>query len=707
MPRSMEACRFRKLTSSGTSGEACCLQVGEVTGIADPELQRVLPEACEACCRTMRDQDAINPVVASLVYNAVSRVIETGGHPECSVERAQQLKQFAIGHLGVIVEELPDHSYPPESYTPGGDVTQLQVECSERFTWSVGLLTAPRRVPTILPTIQSLKDAGFERVHVFAEPGSLLPPECPDLAVTIHRRRLGNFVNFYSSLSRLLADNPASDAFAIFQDDVEAAAGLKDWCDQQLWPLDSGVVSLFTPRLHSSRTVGWHLRSPGYNRVCGAQAFVFRRDMLQRFLSDPHVVRHLEIKVKHDDTVVAEWVAREGIGIAYHTPSLVQHVGAVSSIFEEGPDQRNVATAISNVDEMDSWQPADDRPALGLVGWNTPTGLGYQNRDLAIHGEVDRWLIPQHPSLNGLDLPSTPARIDVTERPLDDNQLKQWLVGLDWVLFVERPYLDNLPRVAAHAGIGVACAPNYEWLDRDLVWLTFVDLMLCPTRQTTLQMQDWKRRYGFGWEVVHVPWPIDTTRFRFRERHTCRRFLYVNGWGGGVIERLDRTIVEYGRKGLELIVGAARLAPRLEFVVYSLTSRPKRLPRNIEWRAPPTDNVELYRDGDVCVQPSHFEGLGLQLLECQASGLPLVTTGAPPMNEYNPMCTIPTCGTEVVQLGGPISSHLMEPRDLVATLKPLVGNDVRAASHRAREFVACNHSWDNALGVLRQAIRKR
>ena len=614
--------------------------------------------------------------------------------------------------LELICDEFPDRIFPPAVITsgkPNTPQTDLSSHRIPQLTWAVGLLTAPRRRPVIRQTLDSLRRSGFDRIHVFAEPGSVVPPADPDVTVTVHERRLGNFLNFYSSLSVMLAENPSADAIAVFQDDIQLADGLRQWCDAQFWPLDAGVVSLFTPRLHSGKTIGWSVLISGRERVCGAQALVFRRDALQRFLSDPQVMLRLQTRDQHDDAVVAAWVAREGTGIAYHTPSLVQHVGDVSSIFPSGPDRRNFAHAVSSVDDIASWRRTTDQAAVvGLVGWNTPTGLGYQNRDLVLHGNIDRWLVPRHPRLAGLDrLPGKVAQESLSGPP-GDNRLQNWITGLDWVLFIERPYFDNLARVAAHSGVGVACVANWEWLQPELDWLGFVDVMLCPTQRTLLQMTDWKLRYGFGWETVYVPWPIDVKRFPFQQRRRCQRFLFVNGWGGRPARRLDRSLTGYDRKGLELIVEAARLAPHLPFVVRSQIECRLRLPANVELRSAAADNSRLYREGDVCVQPSHYEGLGLQLLECQAAGMPLVTTDAPPMNEYEPFRTIPTCGTDVIELGGgPILSHRMDPCDLVATLDPLLAADISDASQRARAYVERHHSWSAANDILRQALVKR
>ena len=202
--------------------------------------------------------------------------------------------------------------------------------------------------------------------------------------------------------------------------------------------------------------------------------------------------------------------------------------------------------------------------------------------------------------------------------------------------------ITDLPRTAAHAGVGIACVPMWEWIHPELDWLQFVDVMICPTELSLQQMIDWKTRYGFGWDAVHVPWPLDVDRFEFRQRQSCERFLFINGWGGGPARTLDDKLPDYQRKGWEVILASARIAPDLQFVVHSLKEITDRLPPNIMLQNEAPSNADLYVEGDVCVQPSHYEGLGLQLLECQAAGLPLVTTDAAPMNEHNPLELIPT-----------------------------------------------------------------
>jgi glycosyltransferase involved in cell wall biosynthesis len=709
--RTPEQCGFRELRGgTGQSERTCCRRIALITGVSDPDLAIVKRDACEACCRSLSPGSEINPIIASLVYSAAGRIIQAGGCPGCDAERAKRLRQRILNHLGYVPAGTPDICFPPElpveeedaAFSNGGTE-----RARSRLNWNVGLLTAPRPAPTILTTLRSLRMAGFGPVHIFAEPGSWLPEEFGDYPRTVHLQRRGNIANFYSSLVALHQEQPDADGYAVFQDDVRIAGGLRAWCEGQFWPLGVGLVSLFTPRVHAADEPGWHLLSSGFYRVFGGQALVFRRDVLRQFLADPQVLHELHHGRHNDDAVVSAWATRQGLPIAYHTPSVVQHIGVVSSIYENGPDPRVFADAVDSVEQIVQWSPPPRRPGkIGLVGWNTASGLGYQTHDLARHLAVDRWLVPIHPQFPTLPDPKLGCRVDIVPLTRDPRELSVWFRGLDWILFVERPYLPELPQAARAASVGVACVPNWEWIHPKQDWLNYVDVMICPTRHTFAHITDWKRRYGFGWKAVYVPWPIDTDRFAFRQRESCRRFVFVDGWGGGHGRRLDGSMTEYPRKGMELIAQVARLAPHLPFTVYSQRRHVPDMPSHVEIRRAPEFNGRLYMDGDVCVQPSHWEGLGLQLLECQAAGMPLVTTDAPPMNEHQPLRTIPVAGGEIVFLlhDQPILSQLMTADGLAEVLQSLYGADISQASRDARNYIEREHSWDCAKQIITDTL---
>jgi glycosyltransferase involved in cell wall biosynthesis len=687
----------RDISYAGAEESATCALLAAAFHSSEPRLVRVQRDVCNACCRASDPADArTNPVIASLLYGrAMQHLLEfpASAHADQFIRlhaegrrclaRSPDLVSRQTGALGVL--------------TAGERRLQVAGRPRVRLTWAVAMLTAPRQRPVLASSLESLRAAGFENIQIFAESGSPIPQEWADAARIVHEQRLGHLRNFAFAAKTLLDQQPAADCYAIFEDDISAARGLRDWCDGQLWPARHGIVSLYTCRVFADDRPGWQTLNLGRYRTFGALAFVFRGEALRAFLSDAGVMRHVAHGTPGADAVVGEWALRTGIGIAYHTPSLVQHECGTPALAGHEVGRAGRALAVESVGDAGRWQPPPARPGrVGLIGWNTPTGLGYQNRDIAKHLPVDRWLAPRHPQTSRLRPPRMPGAYWAPwSRTPSKRSLRNWLSGLDWLIFVEQPYLDGIVQLAREMWISVACVPNWEWLSLDLDWLPFIDLMICPTAVAERMVRRWRRDMGFAWDVAYVPWPVDPCRFPFRRRERCRRFLFVNGTAGTMGWRPDGRSTPYRRKGLELIAATAGLLPHVPFLVYSQVPPRLTLPKNVEVRRAPRLNSELYRDGDVCVQPSHWEGLGLQLLECQAAGMPLVTTAAPPMTECRPFRTVPVLETEVVFVRGdqPVESQLICPEDLAAVLEGIYDTDIGEASKQARAYIEQERSW--------------
>ena len=54
--------------------------------------------------------------------------------------------------------------------------------------------------------------------------------------------------------------------------------------------------------------------------------------------------------------------------------------------------------------------PAKAIGRIGMVGWSTATGLGYLNRDIAVHLPLAKWLMPDHPYTPTLPVPKCDFR---------------------------------------------------------------------------------------------------------------------------------------------------------------------------------------------------------------------------------------------------------------------------------------------------------
>lgn len=338
---------------------------------------------------------------------------------------------------------------------------------------------------------------------------------------------------------------------------------------------------------------------------------------------------------------------------------------------------------------------------IGLAGPAEGFGLAQVNYDIATHLKADRWLVRGR----GDRSRPAPCRVECAARELTSRELATWLTGLDAVVFVERPPFALLPEVAAAMGIRVVCVPDWEWLRPAAAWLPYVDLMLCPTRHTFEFVCSWAHRFGFAWRVAFVAWPIDVDRFAFRLRRRCERFVFVNGSGGWPATAEDRPGETIRRKALAAVLEAARLAPEIPMIVYADAAAVADPPVNVICRRPPADNRQLYAEGDVCLQPSHWEGIGLPLLECQAAGMPLITVDAPPMNEHHPMATVPARLTAVRLVPDcQIPAAVFSPVELANLLRRVHRCRLANASRAARRFVVGSRNWKTAAPRLRREI---
>jgi glycosyltransferase involved in cell wall biosynthesis len=256
---------------------------------------------------------------------------------------------------------------------------------------------------------------------------------------------------------------------------------------------------------------------------------------------------------------------------------------------------------------------------VGLVGYACATGLGIAARDFYRHLPFDRWLVIDH-HRHGVDTSWLDARCTVW-RPTDGfESIDTWLSGLDVVFSIERSYISCLWLVAKHHRVRVVVMPNAEWLDPAAHGLHFVDTFIAPTEACGCYLE----HLGFANRVTYIPHVIDTERFAFTPRTRAEVFVHCRGWGG--VQQ---------RKGTDLVLAAARRCPDVPFVIrYQKWDDDTPIPPNVNLIGASAEPEEQYTLGDVAIQPSRWEGAGLQLLEAMSCGLPTIVADGPPMNEY-------------------------------------------------------------------------
>lgn len=361
----------------------------------------------------------------------------------------------------------------------------------------------------------------------------------------------------------------------------------------------------------------------------------------------------------------------------------------------------NVSAKIKS--QLFFWGGYSKKYSIGLLGVGDGFGLASQNWDIARFLNVRKWMMPRGASN---DFFHVNCPVTIANNPLTDEEIAEWLVGLDIVMFVESPISTDVLRVAHDLGKCIICIPNWEWIHPGLRWLPYVDWMFCPTVFTTEKLNHWKKRFDFRWGVKFLHWPIDSDRFAFRLRKNCQKFVYIHG-SGGALAVSNANEQPLRRKGLDIVLEAAKIASDVPVLIIADSREVSAKSANVEVRSPPKDNRLLYVDGDVCIQPSRWEGLGLPLLECQSAGMPLLTTNASPMVEHNPLESI-NASTELACFNEDlwIESATSDANHLAVLLKKYHGKDIELSSFKARKFIEQYHQWSSSKRRITSLIQQ-
>jgi hypothetical protein len=323
---------------------ARCGLLEHITRAPDAGLCRVARDACEACCKSFAPTAAeMNPVVASLLYEISSEILARGGVEGCGSEQARALNRLASEFIPWehdCVDSPSEKELPPSSATLEQIIPPPRRRSGARVKqWAVGVTTAPRALPTLAECLTSLSSAGWSDPRLFVD-GTLDVPEPFDSLPRSDRSpQLGAWPSYYLALAELLMREPGADAFLLVQDDVVFAEGfdVRTYLEQVLWPGKSpAIVSLLCPHPYTRPTPGWYPFNDDW--IWGAQAFAFSPDAARTFLADSGVVCHRDTRERNPtadiDWCVGQWASRHRRPIYYPTPSLVQHIGHISSLWK-------------------------------------------------------------------------------------------------------------------------------------------------------------------------------------------------------------------------------------------------------------------------------------------------------------------------------------------------------------------------------------
>lgn len=135
-------------------------------------------------------------------------------------------------------------------------------------------------------------------------------------------------------------------------------------------------------------------------------------------------------------------------------------------------------------------------------------------------------------------------------------------------------------------------------------------------------------------KFVYTPYSIDLNEFPKVEKKLGETFTFFHpgGWGG-----------VHNRKNTDLVIEAFRLLhkeqPNTKLVITSQKALDFKFESTegihiIDKNLSREELISYYYDADAVVLPSKWETIGIPILEALAAGVPVITSDAPPMNEF-------------------------------------------------------------------------
>jgi glycosyltransferase involved in cell wall biosynthesis len=323
---------------------------------------------------------------------------------------------------------------------------------------------------------------------------------------------------------------------------------------------------------------------------------------------------------------------------------------------------------------------------ISVVGWGGDSGVGRELIDACRNLPIVSAFV--------LDNPSKPTRRDLLTVPYflsrgaGESEMEEFLNlhRPDTILTWEVPGSWRFPELWRKRGIRWVHVAHWDWFASSHMDTWRLANLVSPNRMCEASLKE----LGLG--STYLPVPIDTKRLKFKPRKKAETFISIYGFGG-----------MNDRRSLSEIAQAWRTLASPPKLLILAQKEPSEINGPIPMAELSVQNVpepsNLYDLGDVAVQPSRYEGVGVSLLEAQARGMPVISTDAPPMNEIVRDLLVPVERTLDIQImGKSLPSFVPSAKGLAALVASIQGSDILHLSRRAREMVVNKFSWEALRG---------
>jgi hypothetical protein len=271
---------------------------------------------------------------------------------------------------------------------------------------------------------------------------------------------------------------------------------------------------------------------------------------------------------------------------------------------------------------------------LGIIARSDNTGLGNQTRELVNLLNPYKILLidsshfnqnQQHPEWYDEPLVTTTEFGFAT-----DQEVESFVSGLDAVLSCETFYNNKFVQIAKRHGVKTYLQYNYEFLDYlQKPQMPLPDVLIAPS---TWNLDEIKNRFGGKSEVVHLPPPTNSNRFKnakeinLSQNHD--RVLHIAGKAAAEDRNGTQTVIDMMKHSKGDFLLDIRTQTEIKLPIRD--SRINLIYDNVE------RHEDLYSGYDAMILPRRYAGLCLPMNEALLSALPVFMTDISPNNDVLP-----------------------------------------------------------------------
>lgn len=352
---------------------------------------------------------------------------------------------------------------------------------------------------------------------------------------------------------------------------------------------------------------------------------------------------------------------------------------------------------------------------IGLIARADNTGLGMQTYEFYKHMAPVKTMV--------IDISMFNKNKQYPERYPDgqfiygfpsDQEVLDFLEGLDVVFVAEAPYNFKLYSFAKEKGVKVAVQYNYEFFD----WFAdpdkpTPDMLIAPSMWHYDQVEEFARERGIQHVYLHCP--VATEKLPFRQITEARTFLHIAGRSAA-----------HDRNGTKLVIQASKLLETPAKIILHFQGEQglshqatttleeyKRLAwfeggKRLQIREQDFNHYEdIYSEGDVLLLPRRYGGNCLPLNEALSVGMPAIMTDVSPNNYFLPReWLVPAHVESQFTPRTVIDIHSCDPKALAEKIDEFYRMDEEAMEHANYKAldIAESISWETLGGMYYQAL---